>query len=100
MHIVTGVEFEWDEAKRERNIRDHGVDFKETREALADRLAFVQFDGRHSLAEERFILLGKTAAGRLLMTVFTSRAAKIRIVSSRRARRREAIGYEERIRLQ
>jgi uncharacterized DUF497 family protein len=100
MHIILRVEFEWDEAKRERNIRDHGVDFKETREAFADRHALVQFDGRHSLAEERFFLLGKTVAGQLLMTIFTSRAAKIRIISSRRASRREVIGYEERIRLQ
>jgi hypothetical protein len=94
------VEFEWDRTKREHNIRYHGVDFKETRETFADRHAFVQFDGRHSVTEERFSLLGRTAAGQLLMTVFTSRGAKIRIISSRRASRRETIGYEERIRLQ
>ena len=66
MHILTKVEFEWDATKRERNIRDHGVDFREAREAFADRHAFVLFDGRHSLTEERFFLLGKTAAGQLL----------------------------------
>jgi uncharacterized protein len=100
MHILIRVEFEWDAAKRQRNIRDHGVDFREARETFADRHAFVLFDGRHSVTEERFFLLGKTAAGQLLMTVFTSRSARIRIISSRRASRREAIGYEERIRFQ
>jgi uncharacterized protein len=76
------------------------VDFRNAREAFADRYALVQFDARHSLTEGRFFLLGKTAADQLLMTVFTSRGARIRIISSRRASRREARGYEERIRLQ
>jgi uncharacterized DUF497 family protein len=67
---------------------------------LKTRHAFFQFDGRHSLAEERFFLLGKTRTGQLLMTVFTWRGVKIRIISSRRASRLEATGYEERIRLQ
>jgi uncharacterized DUF497 family protein len=100
MHILIRVEFEWDDVKRERNIRDHGVDFRTAREAFADGYALVQFDGRHSLTEERFFLLGKTAAGQLLMTIFTSRGTRIRIISSRRASRREVRGYEERIRLQ
>jgi uncharacterized DUF497 family protein len=100
MCIYSWVEFEWDDAKRERNIRDHGVDFRNAREAFADRYALVQFDERHSLAEERFFLLSKTATGQLLMTVFTSRGTRIRIISSRQASRREARGYEERIQLQ
>jgi uncharacterized protein len=99
MHIFTEVEFEWDATKRERNIRVHGMDFREARETFADRHAFVLFDGRPSLTEERFFL-GKTAAGQLLMTVFTWRSARIRIISSPRASRREATDYEERIRLQ
>ncbi|HEY4909974.1 MAG TPA: BrnT family toxin [Methylomirabilota bacterium] len=94
------MEFEWDRAKREQNIRSHGVDFTEAEKTFEDRHAFFQFDGRHSLAEDRFFLLGKTRTGQLLMTVFTLRGVKIRIISSRRASRQEATGYEERIRLQ
>jgi len=94
------VEFEWDRRKRIRNIGSHSVDFTEAEETFDDGHAFVQFDARHSEAEDRFFILGKTGRGRLLMTVFTQRGSKVRIISSRRASRREARGYEERIRLQ
>jgi len=94
------VEFKWDERKRIRNIRSHSVDFTGVEETFEDQHAFVQFDARHSKAEDRFFILGKTGRGRLLITVFTQRGSKVRIISSRRASRREARGYEERIRLQ
>jgi uncharacterized protein len=94
------VEFEWDRHKRVRNIRSHSVDFTEAEETFEDPLALFQFDAKHSEAEDRFFILGKTARGRLLMTVFTLRGSKFRIISSRRAGRREARGYEERIRFQ
>jgi uncharacterized DUF497 family protein len=94
------VEFEWDERKRIRNFRSQSVDFIEVEDTFEDRHSFVQFDARHSEAEDRFFILGKTGRGRLLMTVFTQRGSKLRIISSRRASRREARGYEERIRLQ
>jgi len=89
------VDFEWDRIKRERNLRSHGVDFVEAEEVFDDRRALVEFDAKHSLAEERFRILGKTRSGRLLLTVFTPRGSKIRIISSRRASRLEAKGYEE-----
>jgi uncharacterized DUF497 family protein len=94
------VEFEWDERKEFRNITSHSVDFTEADETFEDRHGFVQFDARHSEAEDRFFILGKTSRGRLLITVFTLRWSKVRIISSRRASRREARRYEERIRLQ
>jgi uncharacterized DUF497 family protein len=94
------VEFEWDGAKEEQNIRSHGADFTEAARTFEDGHAFFQFDGRRSRGEDRFFLLGKTPTGQLLMTVFTWRGIKIRIISSRRASRQEATGYEERIRLQ
>ena len=94
------MEFEWDEAKEQRNIGTHGVDFTEARASFQDDHAFFQFDARHSLTEHRFWLLGKARVGRLLLTVFTWRGTRIRIISSRRANRREATNYEERIRLQ
>jgi uncharacterized DUF497 family protein len=76
------------------------VDFAEAAHTFEDRHAFFEFDGRHSLSEDRFFLLGRTRSGQLLMTVFTWRGTKIRIISSRRASRQEASNYEERIRLQ
>ena len=100
MYIYCDVEFEWDDLKEIRNITSHSVDFTEADETFEDRHGFVQFDARHSKVEDRFFILGKTRKGRLLMTVFTQRGSKVRIISSRRASRREARGYEERIRLQ
>jgi len=94
------VDFEWDDAKERHNMKSHGVDFSNAALTFEDRHAFFHFDGRHSLAEDRFRLLGKTPAGQLLMTVFTWRGTRIRIISSRRAGRREAAEYEERVRLQ
>jgi hypothetical protein len=76
------------------------VDFTEAEKTFEDRHAFVQFDRRHSKAEDRFFILGKTRTGRLLLTVFTWRGINVRIISSHRASRQETIGYEERIRLQ
>jgi uncharacterized DUF497 family protein len=97
--IYSIVEFEWHEEKRIRNIRAHTVDFKEAEATFEDRHAFIQFDRRHAHVEDRFFIIGKTRNGALLMTVFTVRGQKIRIISSRRASRREVRGYEERIRL-
>jgi len=90
------VEFEWDDRKEITNIASHSVDFTEAEETFEDRHGFVQFDARHSKAEDRFFILGKT----LLLTVFTQRGLKVRIISSRQASRRETRRYEERIRLQ
>jgi uncharacterized protein len=70
------------------------VDFGDAARTFEDRHAFFQFDARH------FFLLGRTRSGQLLMTVFTWRGTKIRIISSRRASRQEATNYEERIRFQ
>ena len=81
-------------------MKSHGVDFSNAALTFEDRRAFFHFDGGHSLVEDRFRLLGKTPGGRLLMTAFTWRGTRICIISSRRAGRREAVEYEERVRLQ
>ncbi len=91
------VGFQWDDAKEEANSRKHGVDFDETATTFYDPLALVQLDEAHSEAEERYVLLGRSEGGRLLVTVFTERGEDIRVISSRRATRREVKEYEERI---
>ena len=89
------MEFEWDDAKAARNLRTHGVDFEEARTVFVDPLALVRVDEGHSNEEERFLLVGRSAAHRLLVTVFSERQTRIRIISSRRATRREVKEYEE-----
>lgn len=89
------MEFEWDDAKDVRNIRVHGVSFDEAATTFYDPLARVRPDEAHSDSEERFVLLGVSRGGRILVTVFTERRNRIRIISSRDATRREVRSYEE-----
>lgn len=89
------MRFQWDHTKAARNLRAHGVDFSEARTIFYDPLSMELRDEEHSDGEERFIRLGRSNRGRLLVTVFTEREEDIRIISSRRATRREVRSYEE-----
>lgn len=89
------MEFEWDDAKTARNLRLHGVSFEEAKTTFYDPLALMHADEEHSNEEARFMLLGMSREGRLLMTLFAERAERIRIISSRRATRWEVRGHEK-----
>ena len=60
-------EFEWDANKAEDNLRKHQVTFSEASTVFADPLAMLMPDPDHSVGEERHIVLGASAAGRLLV---------------------------------
>jgi hypothetical protein len=85
-----GLEFEWDPRKARENLLKHGVGFEEALTAFADPLSIEIPDPEHSLDEERFVLIGRGARGRLLVVVHTERGDRIRLISARRATRREA----------
>jgi uncharacterized protein len=89
------VEFEWDEAKRAQNRRLHGVDFEEAATAFFDPLALIHVDEVHSREEHRFRLLSLSRGGRLLVSIFTERDRRYRIISSRPATAREKRDYEK-----
>lgn len=76
-------------------MRKHGVDFDEAGETFYDPFGLELYDKEHSDREERFVRLGKSRRGRILVTVFTERGETIRIISSQRATRREVKNYEE-----
>lgn len=61
------LEFEWNPDKAEANRKKHGVSFEEASSAFYDPLHVVIEDPRHSQAEERFVLFGRSSAGRLLL---------------------------------
>ncbi len=85
---------EWDPRKAKANIEKHGVDFADAVTALYDDLALtVQDDHPH---EDRFITVGQDAAGHLLVVAYTWRNEVARIISARRATRRERRQYEGR----
>lgn len=89
------MDFEWDDTKAESNERKHGVSFAEAMTVFADPLALTGFDPGHSDDEDRFITMGTSTAGRLLIVSHTDRGDKIRLLSAREASRRERRDYED-----
>jgi len=85
--------FEWDPEKARRNLAKHGVAFEEAATAFGDPLSLTTFDPDHSRDEHRFLLLGATHLGRLVVVSHTHRGGKIRLISARLAGRRERRTY-------
>lgn len=73
----------------------HGVSFEEGATVFGDPLGRIVDNPRHSSGEERFVLLGSSREERLLAVMFVDRGETIRIISARRATRRERREYEE-----
>jgi len=89
------LEFVWDRQKAAANLRKHGVDFEEAASAFDDSLSITIPDPDHSAAEERFLLVGESKAGRLLVVAHAERGNEIRLINARPATRRERQAYEE-----
>lgn len=87
--------FEWDPNKAEENKRKHGVSFEEASTVFRDLLSLTIDDPIHSNTEERYITIGLSVFGKLLVVVHTNRSDNIRIISSRVASREEREDYEE-----
>ncbi|MBU1208946.1 MAG: BrnT family toxin [Proteobacteria bacterium] len=87
--------FEWDPKKARRNLNIHGISFDEASTAFRDPLSGTIDDPLHSEDEERFVLIGQSQRGRLLVVVHTERGDRIRIISARLATNRERIRYEK-----
>jgi uncharacterized DUF497 family protein len=89
--------FEWDPRKAEANAAKHGVSFDEAVTVFLDADALDGPDLRHSRAEPRYLRLGRAVDGRLLVVAYTLRrigdAEAIRLISARRASRRERAAY-------
>ena len=92
--------FQWDPFKARTNFDKHGVSFRAAQEVFADPMALTLFDDEHSWAEERWITLGVTSNGQvLLLVVHTVQEFKnrmdVRIISARRANKNEIRCYQE-----
>ena len=88
------MDFEWDPDKATRNLRKHGVSFPEASTAFEDPLSITIPDPDHSEDEARFVLLGMTFRGRLVVVVHTDRGDAVRLISARLATRRERSAHE------
>ena len=89
------LRFVWDRDKAAANLRKHGVDFHEAATAFGDLLSITIPDRQHSIGEERWLLVGLSVAGRLVVVAHTERGDEIRIINARPATRRERQTYEE-----
>ena len=90
-----GLIFEWDPAKARTNVRAHQVSFEEAATVFGDPLSITISDPLHSMGELRFIIVGRSRRGRLLVVAHTERGGRIRIINARLATRRERRQYEE-----
>lgn len=100
------LRFEWDEHKAVGNLRKHGVSFEEAATVFGDPLSSTFADPRHSNVESRFVAVGASNRGRLIVVMFveqespdleTGPCETLRIISARRATPAERRSYEEAI---
>ena len=89
------MEFEWDPRKDAANQRKHGVGFREAATVFGDPLATTFPDTDHSISEHRFLTIGATVSGRLIVVAHTESDDIIRIISARVVTRHERRFYEE-----
>ncbi len=92
---MSTLQFEWDPLKAAKNLKKHNVSFDEAATALNDPMLITFIDEEHSVDEERYITLGFSNQGRLLMVAHTDRNGKVRIVSARQATKKEEQFYVE-----
>jgi len=89
------MRFEWDEVKRQKNIKDHGIDFADL-ETLFEGVTVLMLDDRFDYGEDRFITLG-LINGIVLVVVHTETDEVIRLISARKATKYEEKSYFEEI---
>lgn len=89
------LRFEWDSRKAHLNREKHGITFEEASTVFADSLSLTIPDTPHSVDEDRYITIGTSTRGRLVVAVHTGRNDIIRIISARKATRNERKQYED-----
>lgn len=89
------LHFEWDDEKANSNLKKHGVSFAEAMSVFNDELSLTIADELHAVAEYRLIDVGMSSRGRMLVVVYTERGDVVRIISARKANKREIKDYEE-----
>ena len=87
--------FEWDEEKSQKNLRKHKVSFEEAKSVFNDPFALTIPDPKHSVGEYRYIDIGCSSKGRILVVSYSERQSNIRIISCRRATKLEQRIYEK-----
>lgn len=89
------MEFEWNPDKAVINWQKHNVSFHEAATIFGDGLSVAFPDPDHSIGESRYVMIGLSRYGKLLVVAYTERGDHIRLISARRATRQERRFYEE-----
>lgn len=87
--------FEWDEKKARANHKKHGVSFELGSTIFGDPHAVTIYDHSHSHNEDRYVTIGMSDLGPLIVVCHTDRSNRIRIISARKATTKEKRNYEE-----
>jgi uncharacterized DUF497 family protein len=87
--------FEWDTTKAAKNLSKHQVSFDEAETVFDDPLYIDFYDPDHSEAEERYLIVGRSNQGKILIVSYTEREDSIRIISARKVTKAERKVYEE-----
>lgn len=87
--------FEWDETKAKKNFHKHGISFLEAQSVLNDPLLVTFEDEEHSSHETRYVSIGMSERGRILLVVHVDRSDRIRLISCRKATTWERKLYEQ-----
>lgn len=89
------MKFEWDSTKADQNFAKHGVSFIEAETVFDDPFFLVFPDKLHSVGELRYLILGESELGELLVVSYTERGDVIRLISARLATPKEEADYEK-----
>lgn len=89
------MEFAWDANKAVKNLSKHKVSFEEAKTVFNDPFYIDFYDPDHSYEEERYLIVGVSSKGRLLIVSYAEREDLIRIISAREVTRAERKVYEE-----
>jgi len=89
------VDYEWDQEKATSNLEKHGVSFNEAASVFGDPLYIDFYDPDHSIDEHRYLIMGQSSAGRLLIVSYTERDEVVRLISAREMTASERRAFEE-----
>lgn len=89
------IGFEWDQGNIDKSYQKHGITPNEAEEVFIDKNVGIEKDIKHQEREDRYIAIGKTIQEELLFVIFTIRNNMIRVISARRANKKERGLYEK-----
>ncbi len=89
------MDYSWDEEKAASNLEKHGVTFQEAASVFDDPLFVDFYDPDHSIDEHRYLIVGRSNAGRLLIISYTERDEVVRLITARELTATERKAYEE-----